>query len=53
MIEVYENYVKECVRVDRVDVLWMSTKEQWVDILTKVLCNETHSSMRNKILNRV
>lgn len=51
MTEIKENYVKECVKENRVEIKWVSTKEQWADIMTKALCYETHTLMRDKILN--
>lgn len=51
MTEIHEDYVKECVKCKRIVVDWVPTKEQWADIMTKPLSFETHTKLRDKILN--
>jgi len=51
MTEIKEDYVKECEKENRVNIIWVSTKEQLADIMTKPLSYEIHAVMRDKILN--
>lgn len=51
MVEVHDNYVKECVKHNRIIIEWVSTKEQWADIMTKPLSFDVHVKLRNKLLN--
>lgn len=51
MTEIKEDYVKECEKENRVNITWVSSKEQLADIMTKPLSYEIHTVMRDKILN--
>lgn len=49
--DVHQDYVKECVKYDRVNIEWVSTKKQLADIMTKPLSFKLQTQLRDKILN--
>ena len=51
MTGVHDNYVKECVKYERVKTQWVVTTNQLADILTKALSFKLHKELTDKILN--
>lgn len=51
MVEIHEDYIKECINDKRIFIKWVSTKDQLADIMTKALSFEVHKLLRDKILN--
>lgn len=51
MTEVHMDYVQECVKYNRVIIEWVPSKKQVADIMTKPLNYESHTALRDKILN--
>ena len=51
MTDIKENYVKECVQRNLVEVRWVASKEQISDIFTKSLASELHAKLIKLILN--
>lgn len=51
MTEVHMDYVQECVKYNRVIIEWVPSKKQVADIMMKPLSYESHTVLRDKILN--
>ena len=51
MAESHGDFVKQFVNEEKVKVLWISTKENSDDIMTKPLPHSTHVYLRDKITN--
>uniref|UniRef100_A0A1Y1KN80 Reverse transcriptase Ty1/copia-type domain-containing protein n=1 Tax=Photinus pyralis TaxID=7054 RepID=A0A1Y1KN80_PHOPY len=51
MADTHGDYVKSCVLEGKVNVRWISTKQNPADIMTKPLPSEAHKLLRNLILN--
>lgn len=50
MTEVREDYVKECVELERVKIFWISSKDQIADIFTKPLSFTIHKRLTERIM---
>ena len=51
MAVTHGDYIKSCVLEGKVNVRWVSTKENEADIMTKPLPFDTHKFLRDKIIN--
>lgn len=51
MAETHGDFVKQCVDEKKVKVMWIATKENLADIMTKPLPLEAHKYLRDKMLN--
>ena len=50
MAETHEDFIKYCVKENKIDPDWISTKENLADIMTKPLQLDAHNKLRDKIL---
>lgn len=51
MVDVREDYVKQCLELGLITIRWISSKNQVADIFTKPLSFELHERLTNEILN--
>lgn len=51
MTGIRQDYVKKCIKYDRIVIECVPTKNRWADIMTKSHGYENHVRLRDKILN--
>lgn len=51
MAETHGDHVKYCFLEGKVNVKWISTKDNVADVMTKPLPSTAHILLRNKIMN--
>lgn len=52
MADTHGDFVKSCVSQNLVNILWINTKENLADIMTKPLPLDAHRYLRDKIFNK-
>ena len=50
MAETHGDFIKYCVKENKMDPEWISTKENLADIMTKPLPLDAHKKLRDEIL---
>ena len=51
MINRREHYIKDCVKRNLINIIWVRSKDQIADIFTKPLGRDQHANLTDSILN--